>query len=37
VLKGLDGVLEVAGGIPLLFLGPNAIEHLARVRSSPSR
>src|SRR5215468_6786979 len=31
VLKGLDGVLEIAGGILLLFLSPNAIEHLARV------
>ena len=31
VLKGLDGVLEVAGGILLLFLSPQAIEHLVRV------
>ncbi len=31
VLKGLDGVLEVAGGILLLFLSPQAIQHLARV------
>src|SRR5690242_15780413 len=31
VLKGLDGVLEVAGGILLLFLSPAAIEHLVRV------
>jgi uncharacterized membrane protein len=31
VLKGLDGVLEVAGGILLLFLSPNAIQHLVRV------
>jgi uncharacterized membrane protein len=31
VLKGLDGVLEVVGGILLLFLSPNAIEHLVRV------
>jgi len=31
VLKGLDGVLEVAGGILLLFLSPHAIEHIARV------
>jgi uncharacterized membrane protein len=31
VLKGLDGVLEVAGGILLLFLSPQAIEHLARM------
>ncbi len=31
VLKGLDGVLEVAGGILLLFLSPQAIQHLARM------
>ena len=31
VLKGLDGVLEVAGGILLLFLSPDAIEHLVRM------
>ena len=31
VLKGLDGVLEVIGGILLLFLTPAAIAHLARV------
>jgi uncharacterized membrane protein len=31
VLKGLDGVLEVAGGFLLLFLSPQAIEHLVRV------
>jgi uncharacterized membrane protein len=31
VLKGLDGILEVAGGIFLLFLSPQAIQHLARV------
>jgi uncharacterized membrane protein len=31
VLKGLDGVLEVIGGILLLFLSPNAIEHLVRM------
>jgi len=31
VLKGLDGVLEVAGGILLLFLSPRAIEHVVRV------
>jgi uncharacterized membrane protein len=30
VLKGLDGILEVAGGIVLLFLSPQAIQHLAR-------
>ena len=30
VLKGLDGILEVAGGILLLFLSPHAIEHIAR-------
>jgi uncharacterized membrane protein len=30
VLKGLDGILEVAGGILLLFLSPHAIEHLVR-------
>jgi uncharacterized membrane protein len=30
VLKGLDGVLEVAGGILLLFLSPMAIEHVVR-------
>jgi uncharacterized membrane protein len=30
VLKGLDGILEIAGGILLLFLGPHAIEHIAR-------
>ena len=30
VLKGLDGILEVAGGILLVFLSPHAIEHLAR-------
>jgi hypothetical protein len=28
VLKGLDGVLEVAGGILLLLISPHAIEHL---------
>ena len=32
VPKGLDGVLEVAGGILLLFLGPQAIAHVVRVR-----
>jgi uncharacterized membrane protein len=31
VLKGLDGILEVVGGILLLFLSPHAIEHLARM------
>lgn len=31
VLKGLDGVLEVIGGILLLFLTPTAIQHLVRV------
>jgi uncharacterized membrane protein len=30
VLKGLDGILEVAGGILLVFLSPHVIEHLAR-------
>src|SRR6516225_10067788 len=30
VLKGLDGILEVVGGILLLFLSPHAIEHIAR-------
>ena len=31
VLKGLDGVLEVIGGILLLFLSPHAIEHIVRM------
>src|SRR5215472_880323 len=31
VLKGLDGILEVVGGILLLFLSPHAIQHLVRV------
>jgi uncharacterized membrane protein len=31
VLKGLDGILEVTGGILLLFLSPQAIQHLVRV------
>ena len=31
VLKGLDGILEVIGGILLLFVSPYAIDHLARV------
>ena len=30
VLKGLDGVLEVAGGVLLLFLSPEAIQHVVR-------
>jgi|SRR5215469_13978369 len=30
VLKGLDGILEVAGGILLLFLSPHAIERIVR-------
>src|SRR5690349_979128 len=30
VLKGLDGVLEVIGGILLLFLSPQAIQHVVR-------
>ena len=30
VLKGLDGILEVVGGILLLFLSPQAIEHIVR-------
>ena len=30
VLKGLDGVLEIIGGILLLFLSPHAIERIAR-------
>jgi uncharacterized membrane protein len=31
ILKGLDGILEVIGGILLLFVSPDAINHLARV------
>jgi uncharacterized membrane protein len=31
VLKGLDGVLEIAGGLLLLFLSPHTIEHLVRM------
>lgn len=31
VLKGLDGILEVIGGILLLFLSPHAIQHVVRV------
>ncbi len=30
VLKGLDGILEVAGGVLLLFLSPHDIEHIVR-------
>jgi len=30
VLKGLDGVLEVIGGLLLLFVSPNSIQHLVR-------
>jgi uncharacterized membrane protein len=30
ILKGLDGILEVAGGILLLFLSPHAIERITR-------
>jgi uncharacterized membrane protein len=30
VLKGLDGILEVAGGILLLVLSPSSIEHIVR-------
>ena len=30
VLKGLDGILEVIGGILLLFLSPHAIQHIIR-------
>jgi uncharacterized membrane protein len=30
VLKGLDGILEVVGGLLLLFLSPRAIERIAR-------
>jgi uncharacterized membrane protein len=29
-LKGLDGILEVAGGVLLLILSPSSIEHIAR-------
>ncbi len=31
ILKGLDGILEVIGGVLLLFVSPDAINHLARV------
>jgi len=34
VLKGLDGILEVVGGIVLLFLSPQAIQHIARTLTS---
>jgi uncharacterized membrane protein len=30
VLKGLDGILEVIGGVLLLVLTPHAIEHIIR-------
>ena len=30
MLKGLDGVLELVGGIALLFVSPASINHLAR-------
>ncbi len=30
VLKGLDGILEVVGGIVLLLVSPHAIEHIVR-------
>lgn len=30
VLKGLDGILEVIGGVLLLFLSPRAIQHVVR-------
>ncbi len=29
-LKGLDGVLEVAGGLALLFVSPSSINHIVR-------
>ena len=31
VLKGLDGILEIIGGILLLVVSPDAINHLVRV------
>jgi uncharacterized membrane protein len=31
VLKGLDGILEVIGGILLLLVSPSAIDHLVRM------
>jgi uncharacterized membrane protein len=31
VLKGLDGILEIIGGVLLLFISPQAIQHLARM------
>ena len=37
VLKGLDGVLEVTGGILLLLLTPHAIEHVVRVLTAHER
>ena len=30
ILKGLDGILEVIGGVALLILSPASIEHLVR-------
>jgi uncharacterized membrane protein len=34
ILKGLDGALEVVGGILLLAVSPRAIQHLVRVLTS---
>ncbi len=31
ILKGLDGVLEIAGGMLLLFLSPQTIQHIVKV------